>query len=171
MFMVACALVAPANAADSTSFKVGGITFTRPATWTEQPVTSIMRKEQLKVPGTDAKLSADIAFFEFDAGSGGATQANIDRWLTEFTEPKDKLNSAIASVIVGKTPVTYVSAEGTYNSGMPGQDAAPKPENGLLGAIVGSPDGSRVFVKMTGPKATVKSATDDFKKMVESGLK
>ena len=40
----------------------------------------------------------------------------------------------------------------------------------LNGAIIESPDGN-VFIKMTGPAPLVKTATADFKKMVESAAK
>jgi hypothetical protein len=44
------------------------------------------------------------------------------------------------------------------------------PNYALVGAIIEAGEGD-VFVKMTGPKALAKSATADFKKMVESALK
>ena len=53
---------------------------------------------------------------------------------------------------------------------MPGGPQTPKPNYALLGAIIEASEGS-VFVKMTGPKGLTKSATADFKKMVESALK
>jgi len=71
---------------------------------------------------------------------------------------------------VGKHKVNYVSAEGTYKSGMPGGAQTPMPNYALLGAIIEASEGS-VFIKMTGPKELTQSATADFKKMVESGLK
>jgi hypothetical protein len=40
----------------------------------------------------------------------------------------------------------------------------------LLGAIVEGGEGS-VFIRLTAPKDLAKSATDDFKKMVEGALK
>jgi hypothetical protein len=63
-----------------------------------------------------------------------------------------------------------MSAEGTYKSGMPGGPQTPKPNYALLGAIIEASEGS-VFVKMTGPKELARSATADFRKMVESALK
>src|SRR5258708_7672171 len=110
-------------AADApSSFKVGEFTFMRPAGWEWiETASSSMRKAQLKV--TDAankKESAEVVFFYFGEGSGGGTKANVDRWLTQFQEPKEKLNSKIEERTVGKRKVTYVQAEGTYLSGLPG---------------------------------------------------
>ncbi len=161
-----------AQAADTTTFKVGDKTFTRPAAW--QSVTMAapsIRLADFKVPSADGKTNAEIVFFQFGTGAGGSVDANIDRWLGQFAEPKDKLNSKVEKVTVGKTAVTYVSAQGTYNSGMPGGPTTPMPDSGLLGAIVGNPDDNLIFVRMTGPKTLVSATTTDFKNMVESGLK
>jgi len=71
---------------------------------------------------------------------------------------------------VGGHTVTYVQVEGTYLSGMPGGPRTPQPNSMLQGAIIESDQGN-VFIKMTGPAALVKSAKDDFKRMVEGALK
>jgi hypothetical protein len=152
------------------TFKVGEVTFTRPAKWEWVEVISSMRKAQLKVPDADSKASAEVVFFQFGAGPMGGVKANVDRWLGQFVEPREKLNSKIEETMVGKTKVTYVQAEGTYKSGMPGGPQTPMPDYGLEGAIIESVDGN-IFVKLTGPKALVKSSVAEFKKMVESGLK
>jgi hypothetical protein len=127
-----------------------------------------MRQAQLKVKDADGK-AADVVFFQFGGGAG-STKANIDRWLGQFVEGPDKVNAKVEEVTVGKTKVTYVQAEGTYKSGMPGGPLTPMPDYGLVGAIIESADGN-VFVRMTGPKALTKASTPDFKKMVESGPK
>ena len=53
---------------------------------------------------------------------------------------------------------------------MPGGPKTPQPGSKLLGAILENPNGN-VFVRMTGPLATVKAADVDFRKMIESSLK
>jgi hypothetical protein len=160
-----------ARAEDAAAFKVGEITFTRPDKWESVPVASPMRAAQLKVTDTDGKTSADVAFFQFGRGGAGGTQANVDRWLGQFVEPRDQIKSKVEDVTVGRTKVTYVSAEGTYKSGMPGGPTSAMPDYALMGAMVGNEGDNIIFIKMTGPKGLVKSATADFKKMVESGLK
>ncbi len=152
------------------TFPVGEFTFTRPAKWEWVEVTSEMRKAQLKVTDADGKTSADVVFFQFGPGGAGGAKANVERWMRQFSEPRDQINAKTEETTVGKTKITYASAEGTYKSGMPGGALTPMPDYALLGAIIESDDGS-VFVRMTGPKALVKSATADFKKMVESGPK
>jgi hypothetical protein len=147
------------------NFKVGEFFFARPGSWEWVEVTSAMRKAQLKVPGKDGK-NADVIFFYFGEGSGGGTKANVDRWLGQFEEGRDKINAKVEEQKINNRAITYVQAEGTYKSGMPGGPTTPQPNTMLLGAILESAQGN-VFARMTGPSALVKTARDDFKKMIE----
>lgn len=151
------------------SFKVGEFNFARPTDWQWVETTSMMRKAQLKVVGENDKTTAEVVFFYFGEGGGGGTQANIDRWLAQFEEPKEKLNSRVEPATVGGRKLTYVQAEGTYLSGMPGGPKTPQPNTMLLGAILESEQGN-VFVRLTGPVALARSSQGAFRKMVESGL-
>ena len=166
LFSIVCAASVRADA--PATFKVGSFTFTRPATWEWVEVTSAMRKAQLRVTDAGSKASAEAIFYYFGQGDGGGTKANVDRWLGQFQEPRDKINAKVEEVTVGKTKITYVQAEGTYSSGMPGGPTTPMADYALLGAILESDQGN-VFVRMTGPKALVKSSVADFKKLIESG--
>jgi len=160
-----CVLTTTLFAAEET-FKAGSFTFQKPAAFKPKPTPpGGMRAAQLEF--TNDKGTAETIFYYFGGGQGGGTQANVDRWLASFQEPKDKLNSKVEKKKVGATDVTYVEAEGTYMSGMPGGPKTAQPGSKLLGAILESPDGN-VFVRMTGPSATVKAADADFRKMIES---
>ena len=152
------------------TFKVSEFTFTRPANceWVES--ASAMRKAELRVVEEKTKAKAEVVFYHFGPGNAGGTQANIARWFGQFVEPRDKINAKTEDVTVGKHKVTYVSAVGTYKSGMPGGPQTPMPNYALLGAIIEASEGS-VFVKMTGPKELTQSVTADFKKMVEGAVK
>jgi hypothetical protein len=152
------------------TFKVSGFTFKRPGKWEWVPSTSSMRKAQLKVNDAENKKSAEVVFFHFGAGDGGGVKANVDRWFGQFQEPREKLGAKSEETTIGKHKVTFVRAEGTYMSGMPGGAPTPQPGSALRGAIIESAEG-HVFVKMTGPAALVKSAEDDFREMIESALK
>ena len=112
-----------------------------------------MRKAQLAAPGKDRHRSAEVTFFHFGAGQGGSVQANVDRWFKQFTDGYTDARSEQ----VGQTTMTFVKAEGTFASGMPGGPATPMKDYALRGAILESQSGD-VFVKMTGPKAVVKEA-------------
>src|SRR5438270_9962836 len=152
------------------TFKVSSFTFSRPTNWEWVESASPMRKAELKVVDIKTNAKAEVVFYHFGPGSAGGTQANVERWFRQFEEPREKIHAQSEEVAVGKHKVTYVSAEGTYKSGMPGGPQTPMPNYALLGAIIESDEGS-VFVKMTGPKQLTGSATADFKKMVEGALK
>jgi hypothetical protein len=157
------------RAEDHATFVAGGLTFTRPAKWEWVEATSEFRKAQLKVTDAAAKTTAEVVFFEF-AGGAGSVPANVERWHRQFVEPRTESNSKVEEATFGKTKVTYVLDEGTYNSGMPGGPTTPMTDYALNGAIIQVGEGN-IFVRMTGPKALVKASLPDFKKMIESGLK
>jgi hypothetical protein len=170
IFLVLIATAVVAFAADApTKFTVSEFVFTRPADWQWIEVNSVMRKAQLKIVDADKKDSAEVIFFFFGEGGGGVTKANIDRWLSQFEEPKDKLNSKVEEVTIAQRKVTYVQAEGTYLSGMPGGPKTPQPNTMLLGAIIESDQGN-VFIRLTGPIKLVKASQPALRKMVEGAL-
>jgi hypothetical protein len=162
-------MLAAAGAAPAT-FKVSEFTFARPEKWEWVESTSPMRAAQLKTPGVEGKDGAEVVFFYFGAGGAGGTQANVDRWLGQFAEPRDQLKPKVESSTVGRTKVTYVEAVGTYQSGMPGGPKTPQPGTLLLGAIIEGGEGS-VFVRLTGPEKSGRAATAAFKRMIEGALK
>ena len=154
---------AAARGEDPVTFPVGGLTFQRPAEWQWVPVSSPMRKAQLKVPGAEGKDAGEITFFHFGSAQGGDLQANAQRWLRQF-ESKEGA-SKVDWQEMGGRKVAVVSTEGTFQSGMPGGAVTPLPDYALLGAIVDHPDGN-VFVKLTGPVETVKAARAKFMEFV-----
>ena len=157
-----------ARAADGpTTFKVSELTFARPTAWERVPTQSQMRKAVLKVPNPSGD-PGEVIFFHFGPGGAGGTQANVDRWFRQFKEPKDQIKARTEETKSGNNKLTYVFAEGTYLSGMPGGPQTPKPGYGLVGAILEDPAGS-VFIRYTGPKALLDATTTEFKTLVQSG--
>jgi hypothetical protein len=152
---------AAANAADPVEFSVGSFTFARPDGWDWAVPSSPMRKAQLSVPGKGGGSPAEVTFFHFGAGQGGSVQANVDRWFKQFSDGYTDARTEQA----GKTTITFVKAEGTFASGMPGGPTTPMKDFALRGAILESPSGD-VYVKMTGPKTIVKEAVPALEKMV-----
>lgn len=155
------------EAAEPATFKVGGVTFERPKTFKWVDITPGMRAAELKVEGEGK--DAEVVFFNFPAGVGGGVQANVDRWLGMFKEPKDQIKAKTEKVSKGKSTITYVQAEGTYMSGMPGRPKTAEPGAMLQGAIVETPQ-SNIFVRMTGPAEIVKKSRKDFRAMIEAAL-
>ena len=173
-FSALCALLIsnlalPLHAADPANFKVGGLTFDRPDKFQWQQSGGGMRAAELKVPAKEGK-PGEIIFFNFPAGVGGGVEANIDRWLGMFREGKDKINAKTEKVTKGAATITYVQAEGTYMSGMPGGPKTAEPGTMLQGAIIETAQ-SNIFVRMTGPIALIKQSQNDFRTMIESPFK
>lgn len=153
------ALIVP-SLANAGEFTVSDLTFTKPEAWEAVEVKSPMRKAQLKV-GEDG----EVVFFHFGPGGAGGTDANIKRWFRQFKEGEDAIGAKTEKAKAGEIPVTFVSAGGTFLSGMPGQPKVEKPGYALLGAIVEAEAGA-IFIKFIGPAGTVAGATEAFKSMV-----
>ncbi len=129
-----------------------------------------MRAAQFAVPGKAAADSAEGVFFYFGPGQAGRARANLQRWMGQFA-PEPKPTAKVEEIKLGDTPVLYLFADGTFMSGPPfGGAKVPKKNYGMAAAVLGTKPGY-IFVKMTGPKATVDAAKADFKKMIESALK
>lgn len=169
LFLLLTALCVPAlQAADGPAdFKAGGLTFKRPDKFKWVEITPGMRAAELKIE--EEGKAAEIIFFVFPAGVGGGVQANIDRWLGMFQEGKDKINAKTEKVSKTKGAITYVQAEGTYMSGMPGGPKTAQPGSMLQGAILETSQ-SNIFIRMTGPAPLVKKYQKDFRSMIESPL-
>ena len=158
---------AGAQDGEKKEFQVSEFTFRKPDSWRWETPRSSMRKAQLSVPGKKGEEKGEAVFFYFGTGNSGGKQSNIDRWFRQFQEPKEQLRHSVTSSKIGKTPVTFVRAEGTYLSGPPLGRKVPKQNFALLGAIVEGEQGF-VFIKLTGPRTVVFAAEDDFKTMVTS---
>ena len=160
-----CILPATLRAAEAESFKVGDFTFQVPEGWTKVQPSSPMRNAQLEIARGPDK--AEVTFFHFGGGSGTAAD-NVARWFGQFSG--GEANRKTETAEVGGRKITFATTEGTFNSGMPGGPTKPMSDYALAGAILESPQGD-VYVKMTGPAAIVKSATDQLKKMVTDAAK
>lgn len=155
-----CLFAALVRGESAESFKVGAFTFAVPEGWTKVTPSSPMRNAQLEVAQGQAK--AETTFFHFGGGSGTAAD-NVARWFGQFPGSEGKRKTETTEV--GPVKITFATTEGTYSSGMPGAATTPVTGQALIGAILENARGD-VYVKMTGPEALVKSATDAFKKMV-----
>ncbi len=151
--------------AEDAKISVSAFSFSRPEGWKKVEPKSAMRKAQLEVPGKDGGKVGEVTFFFFGGGQGGDVQANVTRWLAQFSGGKD-VQKVEPQEIAG-VKVTLVSTEGTMKAspfaGIPEDQA----DFALLGAIMEHAEGP-VFIKMTGPAALVKSSRETFLGMVKS---
>ncbi len=147
--------------------QAGGLSWKPPAGWTAEPPSSSMRVVTYRIPAASGDAEGGEVGVFFFGREGGSVDANVNRWLAQFTP---ELGSAkpVRQVETWKgIRVTRVSAEGTYSSGMPGGPRTPKTAFALLGAIAEGPGGN-VFFKLTGPRKTVQKAAPHFEALMRS---
>ena len=158
---------APAQAAN------GSVNFTAPDGWVVEKTSSSMRVAQYKLPkqGTDSE-DGSLVLYYFGQGQGGATQANIDRWISQMHQPdgsdsKDKAKSE--TLTVNGLKVSMVDVSGTYSAEMsPGSgDFTSKPNYRLRAAVIETPKGS-YFAKLTGPEKTIAHWDQAFRDYINS---
>ena len=148
---------------------LGAVTIQAPKSWTFEKPRALMRRAQFKVPGPDGEAET-VVFFMGSAGAG-SQQANIDRWIAQFTH---KDGSPIGDVKpvdkkVSGFDVTQIEVVGEYDGGMTpgGQPGQATSEQRLIAAIVGTPQGP-YYIKLLGPDATVAANRKAFDGMIGS---
>lgn len=145
--------------------KVGPILWTAPDNWLAVKPASAMRLAEYHLLGADGTEPAVLSIFYFGQGGGGATQMNIDRWVSQFKtvtgEPKQSLDE------IAGMKVHRIAVDGTFelDAAMGGGDT--RADFSLLGAIAESSVGN-YFFKLTGPAATIAAHKDGFNGFVAS---
>jgi len=166
---------APSSAGSSpasVTAAAAGIEFQAPDGWIQEAPSSSMRVSQYRIPGVEGdNADSEMAVFHF-GGSGGSVQANVDRWVGQFTtaEGGPVSDQARISERSGNgVEITIVDVSGTYNeSGGPmmAQTAA-RPGYRMLAAVVEGAGGPWFF-KLTGPENTVNQSKQDFDFLLDS---
>ena len=151
---------------------LGGLAGKAPAGWRQVTPSSSMRLAEFALPGYPAgSPDAVLAVFHFGPGQGGGTDANIQRWISQFSQPdgaatQDRTQRATRTVQGMK--VSLVDIQGTYNGGM-GSNGQAEAQAGyrMLGAVVEAPGGV-FFYKLTGPQSTITKWSDSFSEYIGS---
>lgn len=154
---IALAQSAPSSPPQPVAFRVGPLRFDRPESWRWVPPSGNFRAAQLEKKAADGTRLV-LTFSRFPAGEGGTVQANLDRWLAQFS------SSLPASPSTQKGPegtLTFLRVAGTLRGGTPGGPARALPQALLLGAILES-QGEFIVMKLVGPDSAVTSAEKDF---------
>jgi hypothetical protein len=159
---------APAAAAESGNASAAGLSWTAPKPFVSRTPKSTMRVAEYGIEGDP---SAELGVFYFGADQGGSVDANMTRWIGQFTQPDGSDTKAKRDErSVHGIPVATVEAHGTYSGGMAMPGAPPKaaqPDSMLLGAIAKGPKGS-VFFKLTGSQSALEAARPAFDQLLES---
>lgn len=150
----------------------GGLRWKVQAPLVARPPASSMRAAEYRVTG-DGADEAVMTVFYFGPDQGGTVQANVDRWIGQFSQADGKDSQAVAKVEdqkVGDLKVRRLDLTGTYADAMGPMmqaKAEPKSDYRLLGAIVEGPKGP-VFFKLVGPSSTVEKAKAAFDSLIGS---
>jgi hypothetical protein len=127
-----------------------------PTTWEVQAPSSTMRVTQYRVPGVGKGGDGEAIVFYFGKGQGGAVQANINRWASQFSTPEGRpVAPRVQKQTVNGVPVTLVELNGNYARGVgTGPQGAAKANQTLLVAVFETPDGNLTF-QLHGGRDTV----------------
>ena len=148
-----------------------GLEFETPSTWISETPSSSMRLAQYRLPRQEGDPEdAELAVFYF-GGQGGSVQANVDRWIGQFSNPDGSpvTNPRVSEREANGVPLTLVDVRGTYHQAqgpMMAQTAA-KENYRMLAAVAEGPAGPNFF-KLTGPRPTVDHFEESFDSFLET---
>ena len=148
--------------------RAGGLTWNAPEPFIRRAPKSSMRVAEYGLKGSP---QAELGVFYFGADQGGTVEANMTRWIGQFSQHDGSETKAKRSERdVKGVKVSLVEATGIFGGGMamPGGPAPiAQPDAMLLGAIAKGPDGS-VFFKFTGPRAALEEARRNFDALIDT---
>lgn len=145
----------------------GEVVWEVPESWKEMPAR-MMRKATYQAEGKAGP--AEIGVFYFGQGQGGSVEANIDRWIGQFSGVADGATQRSEEEINGMKRYNVLIEKGTFSGGMPGMPGASTAEQkdwALHASIVKTPQGDYYF-KMIGPAATVAEQKQNFQVLLSS---
>ena len=159
---------APTPASPTGPASAGGLTWEATAPLVRRTPKSSMRVAEY---GLEGSPESELTVFYFGADQGGTIDANMTRWIGQFTQADgSETKSKRSEKKVNGIDVSLVEAKGIYSGGMamPGAPApANQPDAMLLGAIAKGPQGA-VFFKLVGPREKLEAARPAFDKLVKS---
>lgn len=180
MFMIAAAMVAALwlpqwgaaqDVADADAIVIGdAYAMNVPHEWVKQEPRSRIVEREFAVTAvegdeTDGRVTM--------MGAGGSVQANIDRWIGQFTQPdgsETKQRAKVTEKQIDGQPVHIVDISGTFKDRPQGPlgPAVEQANYRMLGAVIATTERGSYFVKLYGPENTVASGEKSFLKMLDS---
>lgn len=152
----------PSYASPEDYGKTGPLRWSAPERWIAAKPAGSMRLAEYVIPG--GTEPGELTIFYFGPSGGGGVEANITRWVDQFQGGGEPTRS---EEVVNGLKVYGVDASGTFNAGMAGGNAPPKPGQRMLGAIAESPAGL-FFFKLVGPADVVEASQAEWKSFVAS---
>jgi hypothetical protein len=158
------------GAAPTGTPSAGGLTWTAPAAFTARAPESRMRAAEYTIAAPGGGEPAVLGVFYFGPDQGGSIDANVERWIGQFTDAAGapaKSSAKVEKRSRGAFGITTVDVSGTFTNSMPGGPAGAQANQRMLGAIVEGPNGP-VFFKLVGPAAAVAPAEAPFRELIDS---
>ena len=164
--LLAFAVVGSIPAAEETpiiSVAEGNITMKAPAEWEKKDPRVRIIEAELSVPPVEGDKDEGRCTI---MGAGGSVQANIDRWIGQFTSTT---RNKTEKKTIADQEVHVVDLAGTYKDQRgPFAPAVLRKEYRMLGAIIVTQNRGQYFVKFYGPQATVSANEKAFQAMLDS---
>ena len=155
------------------TFKVGGLKFTVPYRWRDEPIENpSSRAGQWRVPSArgQEEEGGDVVVFYFGPGLGGSARENIEAWASALSNPDGHpVAINVKSRSVNGLKISEVALLGSYSRplSVPGIPPEIKPDYGLLGAVIENPQGN-VYWRFTGPESLATANLSLFDKIIDS---
>jgi hypothetical protein len=146
----------PHGSLPPTADEAPALAWKMPANWQDASNPNAMRLATYRAPG-GVEVSISRA--------GGATEANIQRWISQFDDAGRE--GRVEKTVHGLHIVT-VDIAGTYVGGGMAMGGPAEPKHGwaMVGAIVESRSPS-YFFKMTGPASAVRASRAAFDRLLD----
>ena len=155
-----------AAAAPSEGSTGAGVAWNEPSGWQKLDKASAMRKATYVLPPAPGDSEAgEMAVFYFGPQQGGGVEANIKRWIGQFSGVDEAKVQRSQRSVNGLTQHVVEIPSGSYTPGM-GQPGS-KEAYAMLAAVVETPSGP-YFFKATGPSKTIAAARAEYFKMLDS---
>ena len=160
---------------DGKPMSIAGITFTPASEWQDFGSSGMRAASYSYGPLEPDKDSATMAVFHFGKGQGGTIEANMDRWIKQFSLP-DGRDPATAAIRYDRQVAGYaahvVTMFGIYNESVrPMSKEKVAREKYRMVAIIVEAPGGNVFFKLTGPDYTAKIMIEAFITMINQAGK
>lgn len=146
-----------------------GVRWTAPTAWKNTGSTQMRAATYAVPPAAGDSHPAECVVYFFGAGQGGPVDLNIQRWQEQFTDGAGRPAQArVNHPVINGMKTTTLDASGNYSGlGGPTGPAHTVPGYRVLAAIIEGPGGN-IFVKFTGPQATVAAQQGAFAQMLGS---
>lgn len=127
-----------------------------PADWVLSIPDSDMRLTQFEIPAdTAGGDDAEFVVFYFGPDQAGSVEANVARWVSQFSTPDGGPVEPRIEPLETPLPATLVELQGNYARGIGmGPVGDPLPDRMLLAAVVETPAGT-LYPQLHGPTALV----------------